>query len=93
MDRHRKTQQHYDLNQSEHSISTISTNKRSQIWSWLVCSAPDDEPGVEEEGEVGQLDQDDDALLVDELWRAEVGPGSSCSLRPEIAPVFANLAE
>ena len=48
---------------------------------------------MEEEGEVGQLDQDDDALLVDELWRAEVGPGSSCSLRPEIAPVFANLAE
>ena len=37
-----------------------------------VAGRPDDDPGVEEEAEVGELDDDDDALLVDEARGGEV---------------------
>ena len=56
-------------------------------------SGPDAEAGVEEEAEVGQLDQDDEALLVEELRGAEVGPGLGGSLRAEVAVVLPHLRE
>ena len=48
---------------------------------------------MEEEAEVGQLDQDDEALLVEELRGAEVGPGLRGSLRAEVAVVLPHLRE
>ena len=56
-----------------------------------VAGGPDDDPGVEEEAEVDQLDEDDDALLVDEDGVGEVGPWLGRFLRAQVAVVFTNL--